>query len=107
MLLPQPLKVLMMQIIMMQQSSLRAAANADVIVLCLGENAYAESPGNTRDLALPDNQIALAKAAASTGKPVILILTEGRPRFITAIEPSYERHFDGILEWKENGRSYC
>ena len=54
-------------------AALRAAsANADVIVLCLGENAYAESPGNIRDLALPDNQVALAKVAASTGKPVIL-----------------------------------
>jgi beta-glucosidase len=70
-----------------------AAANADVIVLCLGENAYAESPGNTRDLALPDNQVALAKVAASTGKPVILVLTEGRPRFITSIEPNMQ----GIL----------
>ncbi len=48
-----------------------AAAGADVIVLCLGENAYAESPGNTRELALPDEQLALAKAAAATGKPVI------------------------------------
>ena len=77
-----------------------AAANADVIVLCLGENAYAESPGNTRDLALPDNQIALAKVAASTGKPVILILTEGRPRFITSIEPSMK----GILMAYWSGR---
>ncbi|MEP6682982.1 MAG: glycoside hydrolase family 3 N-terminal domain-containing protein, partial [Parafilimonas sp.] len=75
-------------------AALRAAAsNADVIVLCLGENAYAESPGNTRDLALPDNQIALAKVAASTGKPVILVLTEGRPRFITSIDSSMK----GIL----------
>jgi beta-glucosidase len=70
-----------------------AAANADIIILCLGENAYAESPGNIRDLALPDEQIALAKAAAATGKPVILVLTEGRPRFITNIEPSMK----GIL----------
>jgi beta-glucosidase len=70
-----------------------AAVNADVIVLCLGENAYAESPGNIRDLALPDNQVALAKAAAATGKPVILVLTEGRPRFITSIEPQMK----GIL----------
>jgi beta-glucosidase len=60
-----------------------AAANADVIILCLGENAYAESPGNTRDLALPLQQTNLAKAAIETGKPVILVLTEGRPRFIT------------------------
>jgi beta-glucosidase len=64
-----------------------AAAGADVIVLCIGENAYAESPGNIPDLALADNQLALAKAAEATGKPVILVLTEGRPRFITGIEP--------------------
>ena len=70
-----------------------AAANADVIILCLGENAYAESPGNIADLALDEKQAALAKAAAATGKPVILVLTEGRPRFITNIEPSMK----GIL----------
>lgn len=64
-----------------------AATNADVIILCLGENAYAESPGNIRDLALPDNQTALVRAAAATGKPVILVLTEGRPRFITGVAP--------------------
>src|SRR5580700_2216398 len=65
-----------------------AATSADAIVLCLGENAYAESPGNIRDLTLPDEQLALARAAAATGKPVILVLTEGRPRFITGIAPS-------------------
>ena len=70
-----------------------AAQDADVIVLCLGENAYAESPGNIRDLALPENQMALARTAAATGKPVILVLTEGRPRLITSIEPS----MSGIL----------
>jgi beta-glucosidase len=70
-----------------------AAMDADVIVLCLGENAYAESPGNIRDLALPENQMALARAAVATGKPVILVLTEGRPRLITAIEPAMQ----GIL----------
>ncbi|MFC0775825.1 glycoside hydrolase family 3 N-terminal domain-containing protein [Terrimonas alba] len=64
-----------------------AASTADIIVLCIGEDAYAESPGNTRELALPEEQIALAKAAIATGKPVILILTEGRPRFISSIEP--------------------
>jgi beta-glucosidase len=66
------------------------ADNADVIVLCLGENAYAESPGNIRDLALPDEQINLAKAAFATGKKVVLLLIEGRPRFITNIEPGCE-----------------
>jgi beta-glucosidase len=65
-----------------------AAAGVDAIVLCLGENAYAESPGNIVDLALPEEQINLAKTAASTGKPVILVLTEGRPRFITGIAPA-------------------
>jgi beta-glucosidase len=64
-----------------------AAVGADVIVLCLGENAYAESPGNIRDLVLPEDQLALARAAATTGKPVILVLTEGRPRFITSVAP--------------------
>jgi len=77
-----------------------AAADAGVIILCLGENAYAESPGNTRELALPKNQIDLAKAAIETGKPVILVLTEGRPRFITEIEPSLK----GILMAYWSGR---
>jgi beta-glucosidase len=83
-----------------------AASDVDAIILCLGENAYAESPGNTRELALPDDQLAQAKAAAATGKPVILVLTEGRPRFITSIEPSMK----GILmaiEWKKICRSNC
>ena len=70
-----------------------AAVNTDAIILCLGEDAYAESPGNTRDLALPDNQLRLALTAIATGKPVILILTQGRPLFITGIEPSLK----GIL----------
>ncbi|MEO8403202.1 MAG: glycoside hydrolase family 3 N-terminal domain-containing protein [Chitinophagaceae bacterium] len=77
-----------------------AAADAGVIVLCLGENAYAESPGNIRDLVLPENQLNLARAAAATGKPVILVLTEGRPRFITSIEPQMK----GILMAYWSGR---
>jgi beta-glucosidase len=70
-----------------------AATSADAIILCLGEDAYAESPGNISDLVLPEPQLALARAAASTGKPVILVLTEGRPRLITTIEPQIK----GIL----------
>lgn len=77
-----------------------AAANVDAIVLCLGENAYAESPGNIRDLVLPENQLALARAAANTGKPVILVLSEGRPRLITSIEPEMQ----GILMAYWSGR---
>lgn len=59
----------------------------DAIILCLGEDAYAETPGNTRELDLPSDQKMLAEAAIATGKPVILVLVEGRPRFITDIEP--------------------
>ncbi len=70
-----------------------ASANADVIVLCLGENAYAESPGNIRDLALDSNQQQIALAAIGTGKPIVLVLNEGRPRFISNIEPGIK----GIL----------
>jgi beta-glucosidase len=77
-----------------------AAANADVIVLCIGENAHAESPGNTRDLALPVEQQNIAAAAIATGKPVILVLTEGRPRFITDIAPKAK----GILMAYWSGR---
>ncbi|OIR14257.1 beta-glucosidase BoGH3B precursor [mine drainage metagenome] len=66
------------------------ADKADIIVLCLGENAYAESPGNIRDLALPEEQVNLAKAAFATGKKVVLLLVEGRPRFITNIEPGFD-----------------
>jgi beta-glucosidase len=77
-----------------------AATNADIIILCLGENAYAESPGNIGDLALPDDQVALAKAAAATGKPVVLVLTEGRPRMITSIAPLMK----GILMAYWSGR---
>ncbi|TDG37287.1 beta-glucosidase [Pedobacter changchengzhani] len=72
---------------------IKSAKDVDCIILCLGENAYAESPGNIADLALDENQQALAKAAISTGKPIILVLTEGRPRFITNIEPK----MNGIL----------
>lgn len=60
-----------------------SAASATHIVLVLGENAYAESPGSIQDLALDPKQVALAKAAAATGKPVIVVLTQGRPRIIT------------------------
>ncbi len=61
------------------------AKNVDCIILCLGENSYAESFGNIKDLTLPKNQIKLAKAAVDTKKPVILVLTEGRPRIINEI----------------------
>jgi beta-glucosidase len=71
----------------------KAAAGVDYVVVCVGENAYAESPGNTTELALDENQVALVNAAVMSGKPVILVLTEGRPRFISSIEPAVK----GIL----------
>jgi len=62
-----------------------AASKADAVVICLGEWAYAETPGNIADLALPDAQIILAVKIMETKKPVILVLTEGRPRVISRI----------------------
>lgn len=64
-----------------------AAKDADVIVACIGENSYTETPGNLTDLWLSENQRNLVKALAQTGKPVILVLNEGRPRLIADIEP--------------------
>jgi beta-glucosidase len=65
--------------------ALPSLAGADAIVLCLGENSYAESPGSIRDLTLDARQLALAQAAIKSGKPVILVLVEGRPRVISSI----------------------
>jgi beta-glucosidase len=67
-------------------AAVKAAAQVDYIVLALGENSYTEKPGDLHDLSLSSNQIALAKALAKTGKPVILVLNEGRPRIIREIE---------------------
>ncbi len=64
-----------------------AAQQADVIIACIGENSYTETPGNLNDLWLSDNQRNLVKALAKTGKPIILVLNEGRPRLIADIEP--------------------
>ena len=64
-----------------------AAAQADVIVAAIGENSYTETPGNLSDLWLSENQRNLVKALAKTGKPIILVLNEGRPRLIADIEP--------------------
>ena len=64
-----------------------AASRADVIVACVGENSYCETPGNLTDLNLSSNQQELVKALAKTGKPIVLILNQGRPRLIKDIEP--------------------
>lgn len=64
-----------------------AAADCDVIVACIGENSYTETPGNLSDLWLSENQRSLVKALSKTDKPVILVLNEGRPRLLADIEP--------------------
>ena len=66
------------------------ATNADVILLCLGENSYAEGPGVIDDLILDERQIRLAEAAAKTNKPVVLLLLQGRPRIISTIESAMD-----------------
>ncbi|MEQ8474253.1 MAG: glycoside hydrolase family 3 N-terminal domain-containing protein [Marinoscillum sp.] len=72
-----------------------AAANrADYVVLCVGENTYTEKPGDLHDLTLSENQLNLAKAVTSTGKPIILVLNEGRPRLISSIESQMQ----GVLQ---------
>ena len=66
-------------------AAVRAAASVDVVVLCLGEGSYAETPGNITDLTLGEPQLKLAEAIEATGKPVVLVLVEGRPRIINRI----------------------
>ena len=68
-------------------AAVASAAQADIVVACIGENSYTETPGNTDDITLSANQRELVKALAATGKPVVLILNEGRPRIISEIEP--------------------
>ncbi|HJG76518.1 glycoside hydrolase family 3 N-terminal domain-containing protein [Phocaeicola barnesiae] len=69
------------------EKSVAAAAQADVIIACVGENSYCETPGNMNDLTMSANQRNLVKALAATGKPVVLVLNQGRPRIINDIEP--------------------
>ncbi|MBN2262877.1 MAG: glycoside hydrolase family 3 C-terminal domain-containing protein [Prolixibacteraceae bacterium] len=68
-------------------AAVRAAATVDYIILAIGENSYTEKPGDLHDLSLSENQLALAEALAQTGKPIIMVLNQGRPRIIRNIEP--------------------
>ena len=72
----------------------KAVSRADVIVVCVGENSYCETPGNINDLNLSGNQKRLVKAVAAYGKPVVMVLNEGRPRIINDIEP----HVDAVID---------
>lgn len=80
-----------------------AAKDADIIVACIGENSYTETPGNLTDLWLSENQRNLVKALAQTGKPVILVLNEGRPRLIADIEPLAQGIIDILIPGNMGG----
>lgn len=75
----------------------KAALQADVVVACVGENSYCETPGNINDLNLSENQKNLVRTAAKAGKPVVLVLNEGRPRIINDIEPLAKAVVDVML----------
>ncbi len=85
--------------------TLKMAQQADYIVLCLGEEAYAETPGNISDLYLPDNQAKFARELAKTGKPVILVLTEGRPRLISKFADQMKGIVMGYLPGNQGGNA--
>lgn len=84
-------------------AAVRAAKKADIIVACIGENTYCESPGNINDLNLSSNQKELVKGLAKTGKPVVMVLNEGRPRIINDIEPLAKAVVDIMLPGNYGG----
>ena len=85
------------------EQAVAAASQADVIIACIGENSYTETPGNLTDLWLSENQRNLVKALAKTGKPIILVLNEGRPRLIADIEPLAKAVVDVLLPGNYGG----
>ena len=85
------------------QGAVNAAKNVDVIVACIGENSYTETPGNLTDLWLSENQRNLVKELAKTGKPVVLVLNEGRPRLIADIEPLAQGIIDILIPGNMGG----
>ncbi len=74
-----------------------AAQEADVIIACIGENSYCETPGNLTDLTLSENQRNLVKALSQTGKPLLLVINEGRPRIISDLVPLAQAVVDILL----------
>lgn len=85
------------------QGAVDAAKDADIIVACIGENSYTETPGNLTDLWLSENQRNLVKKLAKTGKPVVLVLNEGRPRLIADIEPLAQGIIDILIPGNMGG----
>lgn len=84
-------------------AAVRAARKADIIVACIGENTYCETPGNINDLNLSSNQKELVKSLAKTGKPIVMVLNEGRPRIINDIEPLAKAVVDIMLPGNYGG----
>ena len=85
------------------QRAVDAAAKADVIIACIGENSYTETPGNLNDLWLSKNQRDLVKELAKTGKPIVMVLNEGRPRLIADIEPLAKAVVDILIPGNYGG----
>ena len=85
------------------EAAVRAAKDVDIIVACIGENSYTETPGNLSDLTLSQNQRDLVKALSQTGKPIVLILNEGRPRIISDIVPHCQAVVDILLPGNYGG----
>lgn len=85
------------------REAISEAMKSDVVILCLGEPTYCETPGSIFDLTLSKAQLDFANKIIETGKPVILIMLEGRPRLITAIEPKMHGILLGFLPGMEGG----
>ena len=85
------------------KSVVAAARNADVVLLCIGENSYCETPGNINDLNLSANQKQLVREVSAVGKPIVLVLNEGRPRIINDIEPLADAVVDIMLPGNYGG----
>ena len=85
------------------EAAVNAAKDADVIVACIGENSYTETPGNLTDITLSENQRNLVKALAKTGKPIVMVLNEGRPRLVADIEPLAQAVVDILLPGNRGG----
>ena len=79
------------------EAAVSAANKSDVVLLCLGENSYTETPGNTNSIIMPKGHVELTKALAKTGKKIILVLLEGRPIIFNEIEPLVDAVFMGYL----------
>lgn len=87
------------------EAALTAASQADVVVVCLGEQPATEKPSDIDELQLPQAQLDFAKALAEVGKPMVLVLVQGRPRVVSEIEPLFDAVVMAYLPGNEGGRA--